>query len=148
MSVITNIFIYFFIRVHRKLIGHSDVIVVTTGETFELTFNLKEGIYKFRSIQGRYIVKRTGLLKFKSIKMVYRVDLVSAEKVDNEGHIALDDPNFGLYFNLCPNFLKNTTYPHRLAIITHFYRIRKGKGFIPGVTQLPTINIDESDITT
>lgn len=117
MRFIAEIFNLLAIMVHRKLRGDVDIVWVKTDKVIELAYDVKGTTYNFRSQQYKYLLISNGWLKTTRVKYAYSVKLLVSP--DN----MTDDSTYGLYGSQCPRFMKNSTYPHRLAINAHLKRV-------------------------
>lgn len=117
MEFMAEMFNLLAIMVHRKLRGEVDVICIKTDKSIQLVYAVKETQYVFLSQQYRYTMRSNGWFSGARTNYVYKVKLMVAP--GDEGN----NQSLGVYQNQCPNFLKDTTYPHRLAINAHFKRV-------------------------
>ena len=117
MDFIAEMFNLMAVVVHRKIRGEVDVRCIKTDKTIELVYMVQGVRYVFRSQQYIYQMRSTGWMTGLRTSYVYKVKLVVAPGD------TVSDQSLGIYQNQCPNFLKNTTYPHRLAINAHFKRV-------------------------
>lgn len=101
------------IVVHHKLFGDPTVTYVVTDNTVTLSYNVGDRNYTFVSTQYIYTVKHSGILKYNTKSFYYKVSLVSNSP-------SLEPDMVKNYALMCPYILKNTSYPHRLAINAHF----------------------------
>lgn len=107
------------IVVHHKLFGDPTVTYVATDKSVTLSYRVKENIYTFVSTQYIYTVIHNGILKYKSRSYFYKVEL-------RTNSLTLEHEHVDSYTALCPCFLRNTSYPHRLAINAHFKAVIGG----------------------
>lgn len=113
MNFFIEMLYLFVIVVHHRLFGDPTVTYVATDRTVTLQYTVRDNVYTFVSTQYICTVIHTGILRYKSKSYYYKVKLnTNATNV----HGTLEK----CYRCLCPRFLKNTTYPHRLAINAHF----------------------------
>lgn len=117
MHMLLEMLCLFLILVHYRLFGERLVEFTKTDKVITLTYEVAGIHYCFKSTQYVYKVINSGIFKYTSISYIYRVDRIGV------GHESLTCP-CAYYTNLCPGFLKNTSYPHRLAINAHFRRLQ------------------------
>lgn len=119
MNFLIEMLYLFMIVTHHRLFGDPTVTYVATDKSVRLQYRVHGYIYTFVSTQHICTVIHTGILKYKSKSYYYKVvlDTNSPNIVDNLERC---------YTHLCPFFLKNTTYPHRLAINAHFKLVTQG----------------------
>lgn len=113
MKFLIEMLYLFVIVLHHKLFGDPTVTYVATDKVVRLEYTIRGIIYTFISTQYICTVIHTGILKYKSKSYFYKVKLETNSPTLVGG---LE----GCYTNLCPWFLRNTSYPHRLAINAHF----------------------------
>ena len=113
MKFLMEMLYLFVIVLHHRLFGDPTVTYVATDKSVTLEYKVKDNIYTFTSRQHICTVIHNGILKYKSRSYFYKVML-------NTNSPNLEDNLERCYTNLCPFFLRNTSYPHRLAINAHF----------------------------
>ena len=117
MRFIAELFNLMAIVLHRRLRGDVDIVWIKTDKIVELAYDVKGASYIFRSEQYKYLLISNGWLKTTRTKYAYSVKLL----VEPNGEPI--DKTFGIYGSQCPRFMKNSTYPHRLAINAHLKRV-------------------------
>lgn len=113
MTVLLEMLCLVLIVVHHKLFGDPTVTCVATDKTVTLSYKVKENIYTFISTQYIYTIFNNGILKYSTCSYFYKVKLTT-------NSLTLESEQDKCYKSMCPRFLKNTSYPHRLAINAHF----------------------------
>ena len=113
MNALIEMLYLFVIVLHHRLFGDPTVTYVATDKVVTLEYSVRENIYTFISTQHLCTVVHTGILKYKSTSYFYKVILKTNSPT-------LENNTERCYSSLCPFFLRNTTYPHRLAINAHF----------------------------
>lgn len=101
------------IVLHHKLFGDPTVTVMETDNTVKLSYSVRGNIYTFISTQCIYSVLHSGFLKYTSKSYFYKVKLIT-------NSTTLKSEKHKYYTLMCPSFLSNTSYPHRLAINAHY----------------------------
>ena len=113
MSVLLEMLCLVLIVVHHKLFGDPTVTCVATDKTVTLSYKVKENIYTFISTQYIYTIFNNGILKYNTRSYIYKVEHTT-------NSLTLESEGNKWYKSMCPCFLSNTSYPHRLAINAHF----------------------------
>lgn len=110
MGIIRDILIYLFTIVYTKFYGNEKV-EIGKSSTVEFDITLEGNSYHCLSVETKFAIRFNKWIKTTKYFRLYHVTMVELDT---------NKKTEGWYPLLCPNFLKDTGYPHHSAIRSHY----------------------------